>query len=140
MRKRKPHPYVFAGLNSQEQKILRALLYIDRDELHIIADVYCEEFGVTPAQFKGSRRHAHESDARKVFCYLCREELYSFTYKRLGMYMKKDHSSIIHNVKQCGRLLETDPEFRVKYINIRHRARQLLHRNGIPFNGSKIPA
>ena len=92
---------------------------------------------MTPAQFKEAVEDTHTSQTPGKYSAI-REELFSFTYKRLGMYMKKDHSSIIHSMKQCGRLLETDPEFRVKYINIRHRARQLLHRNGIPFNGSKI--
>tara|TARA_R100001129_G_C5137048_1_gene194847 strand:- start:17 stop:445 length:429 start_codon:yes stop_codon:yes gene_type:complete len=138
MLKHKVHPFLYAGLDTLSQKLIRAYVQIDRDELHIIADVCCAEYDVTPSQFRGKSREAILSDARKTFYHLCRKELYTFTCKRLGMYMDRDHSSVVHAVQRAEILMEVDPDFRVRYKNIRDKSRQVLYRNGYAYKGSKL--
>ena len=129
----KMNPIVYAGLNKFAQKQVKYGADLDRDEIHIIADVCCEEYDVSPSKFRGKTKTADLSDARKVFFYLCRKELYTFTCKRLGMYTGRDHSTVVFAVRRASELLEVDPTFRAKYNNARTLARQRLKINGYEF-------
>ena len=130
-------PYIYAGLGQSAQRHIRTGAQIDRDELHIIADVCCDEYDLAPSQFRSRSKTACLSDARKSFFHLCRKELYTFTCKRLGMYLGRDHSTVVHAVMRAQELLEIDPTFRAKHINIRQIARQRLDLNGYSYIGSK---
>ena len=136
MLKQKPHPYLYAGLDKFSQKLIRSYTHIDRDELHIIADVCCAVYDITPTEFRSSRRYRQFADARKAFYYICREELYEFTCERLGMYTEKNHSTVVIAMQQTRKLLKTDSNFRAKYNTIRRNAEVELHRKGYAWKGS----
>lgn len=130
---KKINPIVYAGLNKFAQKRIKTGAHLDRDEIHIIADVCCEEYDVSQSDFRSKTKTADLSDARKIFFYLCRKELYTFTCKRLGMYTGRDHSTVVFAVQRAGELIEVDPTFRAKYKNARMLARQRLKINGYEF-------
>ena len=129
----KMNPMVYAGLNRFTQKQIISGGHLNRDEIHIIADVCCEEYDVSPSDFRSKTKTADLSDARKIFFYLCRKELYTFTCKRLGMYTGRDHSTVVFAVQRASELLQVDPTFRAKYNNARMLARQRLKINGYEF-------
>jgi len=129
---------MFAGLDRLGQRMIRAHIEVDRDEMHIIADVCCNEYDISPLQFRGSSREAILADARKTFYYLCRKDLYTITCKRLGMYTGRTHSSVVHAVKQTQSLLEVDLDFRVKHNKIRDKAKEALSRNGYAYQSGSL--
>lgn len=128
---------MYAGLSKSAQVHIRQGAHIDRDELHIIADVCCDEYDLSPSQFRSRSKTACLSDARKSFFRLCRKELYTFTCKRLGMYMGRDHSTVVFAVRRADELMDIDPTFRAKHVKIRQLARQRLDLNGYSYRGSK---
>lgn len=133
---KKISPIVFSGLNKFAQRHIKAGAYLDRDEIHIIADVCCEEYDVSPSDFRGRTKTTDLSDARKIFFYLCRKELYTFTCKRLGMYVGRDHSTVVFAVQRAEELMSVDPTFRAKYKNARMLARQRLKLNGYEYRSN----
>ena len=133
----KINPIVYAGLRRPFQKEILTRSHIDREELHIIADVCCEYYDVSPSEFRGRTKTAELSDARKIFLTLCRKELYTFTCARLGMYIGRDHSTVTIAVQRAMDWLECDPKFRATYNNIRNEAKERLSINGYRYVGSE---
>lgn len=56
-------------------------------------------------------------ELRHIFTFIARKLGYSFTF--IGAFLnKRDHTTIINNLRMFNNLIETDPEFRNKYNNI----------------------
>ena len=137
MIKEKTSPYIYPGLYNSAQNGIKHSHCFNKGELDIIATACCDEYGLTFEEFKGKCRSAILSDARKIFFYLCREEFYEFTCKRLGMYTDRDHSTVVYSVQRAGELLEVDSTFRDKYKHAKSVAELRLKLNGYEYRSDK---
>ena len=126
-------PWIYPGLHYNAMAHIKRGVRIDDGELDIVAAACCDVYELTLEEFKSKTRLTVLSDARKVFYYLCRRELYKYTCKRLGMYTGRDHSTITVAVQRAQEFIEVDPEFRVKYKKARELARQRLKINGYEY-------
>lgn len=81
----------------------------------IILDV-CERHKVLAADLKGPSRKLFIVHARWELAYRLRHEL-QWSFPKIGLLLNKDHSSIIHAVKECGLrggLMSVEPKIRPK--------------------------
>jgi len=65
------------------------------------------------------RRHREVVDCRKVFAKILRER--GHTFKSIGNYLYKDHSTIIHYSDEASNLIKTDKKILDLYINCRNK-------------------
>lgn len=67
----------------------------------------CEEHNVVPADIAGHDSRQHVVQARRVYCILARAQS-KFSYTSIGRSINKDHTTVIHYVKQgqAGHSLE----------------------------------
>lgn len=129
----KTSPWIYPGLHYNAMVHIKRGVRIDNGELDLVAAACCDVYEISFDDFKGKTRTNVLSDARKVFFHLCRQELYKYTCKRLGMYTDRDHSTITVAVQRAQELLDIDPEFRVMYNKAKVLARQRLKINGYEF-------
>ena len=129
----KTSPWIYPGLHYNAMAHIKRGVRIDTGELDLVAAACCDVYEISFNDFKGKTRTNVLSDARKVFFHLCRQELYKYTCKRLGMYTDRDHSTITVAVQRAHELLDIDPEFRVMYNKAKVLARQRLKINGYEF-------
>ena len=70
----------------------------------------CESNGITPDRLKSSSRKNNLVDLRMIFCANARK--HGATLKDIGyMLGGRDHSTVIHAIRQYYNILETDPKF-----------------------------
>jgi len=119
------HPYIFAGLDPQKQAFTAVKLIPgwmpSTKELRaeaaqmIVADLY----GITVEELKNppDRRMMFVEARSMIYFYLRMVD--NYTYKRIGEIFKRDHSSVVHNVKKFKHALSVkhSPE-RVGYIHL----------------------
>lgn len=105
------------------------------EQMDIVARTCCYEMDVTMEEFLSVSRDREIVDARKMFYYLCREDLYYFTHRVIGEYAGgRDHSTVVYGVKRAEELLQIDKQFRLSYKAVRQKARQILKLNGHDFH------
>jgi hypothetical protein len=81
-------------------------------------------------------RHRSLVDARRIFCHIINEEKYSASWKyefttatglmttsyitstSIGKFLGRDHATVLHMLKTCVQLLETDEDFRSIYNRV----------------------
>lgn len=104
-------------------------LYSDEDtiteiklqpRLKTIMSAVAEEFGYAVIDVCSTRRHQRLVEARWVFFYLAR----TMTIKSLpeiARFVSKDHTTVIHGIRSCEKMIEADPKFsaRVDLIRLR---------------------
>lgn len=56
------------------------------------------------------------ADARSITSYLIRQIHPDITYIRLARFFKKDHSTIVYDVRKCETLVKNDKRFREKFL------------------------
>lgn len=61
-------------------------------------------------------RDRHFSDARKMYCYISRK-CTRYSLSKIGEFINRDHTTILHSIKRCEDLMLTDKDFRNK---VRH--------------------
>ena len=76
-----------------------------------------EEAFNTKVMAKG--RYRENVDARMIFAKILRER--GHTYKSIGNYLYKDHSTIIHYSEQASNLIKTDKKMLNLYIDCRNK-------------------
>ena len=133
----KPSAWVYPGLHYNAKHHIKRGACANKGELEIVAATCCDEYDVTLEEFRSRTKTETLSDARKIFFHLCRRDLYKFTCKRLGMYVGRDHSTVTVAVQRAAELIAVDPSFRVKFNNVKQRARQRLKLNGYQYKGSE---
>jgi hypothetical protein len=127
-------PVMFAGLHNKAQSTIRYKTCFDTGELDIISRAICNKCEVDYDDFVGRPKSAGLSDARKIFYYLCRIKLYTFTCRKLGEYTGgRDHSTITVAVQRCGELLEVDPDFKELFVQCWIASTQQLKLNGYSY-------
>lgn len=77
-----------------------------------IIDMVAEYYNLSVREIKGSKRHAHISQARQVAMYLCRS-LLSISFPTLGrVFGGKDHSTVLYSVKKIEQLKEDNADLK----------------------------
>lgn len=78
----------------------------------LIIDVVAEHFHIKPEDIKGSKRNSDIVFPRQMSMYLCRE-LTNTSLKSIGSFMgKKDHTTIIHGVKNIEKEISNSESVR----------------------------
>jgi chromosomal replication initiation ATPase DnaA len=80
-------------------------------ELQLLVE---DAFGVSLKEKKRNREYV---DARIAFGYLARKKL-KYTYKKIGEFLNKDHSNIIHYNKVFEGVFKSDNIFRDNFLKI----------------------
>lgn len=70
---------------------------------------------ISTEQIKGASRFREIADARKLSMLLIKENFEGATLSEIGRFFKKDHASVLHNIKVSRHLLLTDNGFKRKY-------------------------
>tara|TARA_R100000908_G_scaffold30470_1_gene13708 strand:+ start:874 stop:1362 length:489 start_codon:yes stop_codon:yes gene_type:complete len=122
-------PYIYPGLQSNTRMWLKNRTCFMTGELAIIAGSVCEVCDVSMDELKSKNRSAQITEARKIYAHLARR-LYMFTYRRLGEYINRDHSTMVVAVNTCENFIEIDPNFRELYHLCLLKAKLSLDQNG----------
>jgi hypothetical protein len=89
-----------------------------------ICQAVCEHFQIPERELRGSRRHQALVYARHVFCYIAFE--YTSASKcKIGHFLNRDHTTIIHALRRILRDHEGDLEFSQMCINIAKEAYEI---------------
>jgi chromosomal replication initiator protein len=108
------NPYVIPGLREVHIPARYFILpsNVTKDQL---MNVVCEIFEVEKNQVISKTRKRTFVEARKAFSYFASKKLgYTLSYIGKDILKKRDHSTVIHAIKSCEDLYETDPVFRNK--------------------------
>ena len=73
--------------------------------------VVCEVFGVDPEDARSRARYRAITIARHAYCLLCSSLDSMTTLAGIGKTINRDHSTVIHSIKKCNDLRETDITF-----------------------------
>ena len=73
--------------------------------------VVCEVFGVDPKDARSRCRYRAITIARHAYCLLCSSLDSMTTLAGIGKTINRDHSTVIHSIKKCNDLRETDITF-----------------------------
>lgn len=94
--------------------------------LHLksICQAVCEFFDVHESELRGVRRHKRITFARHVFCYIAFEYTDS-SKNRIGGFLNRDHTTIIHALKKILRDHEGDLEFTEMCVHISKEAYEI---------------
>ena len=65
------------------------------------------------AEILSEKRSRENVDARRVFCFILRDE--SNTSTSIGEFLKKDHATVLHYIRTFKGLLDSDSSFRERY-------------------------
>jgi hypothetical protein len=72
----------------------------------VIVETVCKHFEVNKDAVLGKSRVAHHRNARHVIMYLLRDYL-KMTLKDIGNYMNRDHTSVIHALRNIEGYIQT---------------------------------
>jgi hypothetical protein len=72
----------------------------------------------------GDSRKRNLVDARIIYAKLARE--YNYSFKSIGEPIGKDHSTIIHYMKNFDWLFSSDTEFREMYIYLKEKVKDII--------------
>ena len=73
--------------------------------------VVCEVFGVNAEDARSRARYRAVTIARHAYCLLCSSLDSMTTLAGIGKTIGRDHSTVIHSIKKCNDLRETDITF-----------------------------
>lgn len=76
-----------------------------------IAQFVCRAFGVTLSQLQGPQRNQHVARPRQVVCWLA-YGTGDYTASQIGRFLRRDHSTVLHGVRQVWNLRNYYPEFK----------------------------
>lgn len=77
--------------------------------------------GTTPQAIKGSSRLSSLVRARRLVAVILRE--HGFSYPKIARALNRDHSTIVHAVREAEKTLRTDYAFRADLETMRKRPR-----------------
>lgn len=89
-------------------------LYKNRMDSVATAVSFCSGFSIS--ELKAKTKKWDVVSARNIFCYICKEKK-KVTLSAIGKYLNKDHTTIMHSVKQVKKLIESDDEIIVQLLN-----------------------
>jgi len=103
-------------INDLRREILRPKIDITQTSAKW-ADVMravCQIYNITPDDIYSKNRTQHILYARHTFNYICRRTL-RMSLESIGRIINRDHSTIIHSVRQTQDLIEYDRNFAKTY-------------------------
>lgn len=103
-------------INDLRREILRPNIDITQTSAQW-ADVMravCQVYNITPDDIYSKNRTQHILYARHTFNYICRRTL-TMSLESIGRIINRDHSTIIHSVKQTQDLIQYDRNFAKTY-------------------------
>lgn len=68
--------------------------------------------GIRTESLLGPRRQRYYSRPRQLAYYLLRERCYWRSLPAIGIFMQRDHTTILYGCRKAKKLLQEDPEFR----------------------------
>lgn len=120
------HPYFYAGLDAQLQAFVACKSIPNwtpptkESQFHAAVHIVADSYGITYDELltPPDRRMIFVQARAMVFLYL---RFMNYTHKEIGIFFGRDHSSVIHNVKNmCNTLdIKKAPE-RAVMINLLH--------------------
>jgi len=100
-------PYVYPGLAIHEFKANTQQALV----------ITCMKFGVMPEQVMSSTRKQEIVTCRHSLCFTL-HKLMGISQKKVGKFLGKDHTSILHGWRTFEHLLQTDKDLRAKYRDL----------------------
>lgn len=82
-----------------------------------IIDSVSNAFGVTTSDIKSDKRQADITQARQAAMYIIKE-ITDQTLKDIGSYFDKNHSTVVHSVRQCSERMEENASYKSTVNNI----------------------
>ena len=80
----------------------------------LIIDVVCEHFNVSKEDITSKKRNSEYVMPRQIIMYLCKE-MTELSLQNIGTILsKKDHTTVIHGIKQINSKMATDDDLRNK--------------------------
>lgn len=119
------NPYVIPGLKNT-QVPARYFIMPSNISKEQLMQVVCNVFDINEEQLVSAARKRQFVEARKAFSYFASKKL-GYTLSVIGkdMLKKRDHSTVIHAIKSCQDLYDTDPVFQNKIDTVALRISQL---------------
>ncbi|MCB1473808.1 MAG: hypothetical protein KDJ68_13240 [Rhodobiaceae bacterium] len=77
--------------------------------LPLICRVVCEADGIALSELRSERRKTDVALSRQIVMWLARE-LTTLSLPRIGRYLSRDHTTVLHGCQKIDRLRHTDPE------------------------------
>lgn len=77
----------------------------------------CQIYDITPDDIYSHNRQQHIVYARHTFNYICRKTL-RMSFESIARIINRDHSTVIHSVRQTQDLIEYDRQFASTYKQI----------------------
>ena len=80
----------------------------------LIIDIVCEHFNVSKDDITSKKRNSEYVMPRQIIMYLCKE-MTELSLQNIGTILsKKDHTTVIHGIKQINSKMATDDDLRNK--------------------------
>ena len=93
------------------------------EELEEIFEPYLPTIQGKKLSLKDKARNREIVELRQIFCSVARQMKYSL--KTIGGHVGgRDHTTVIHSTTACNQLVETDEQFKIKYLTIIKRIKQ----------------
>jgi chromosomal replication initiation ATPase DnaA len=88
-------------------------------KLEEIFSSICKYYDVPPEEMRGNGRTFPLYQYRQIYYFLCRE--YSHSLTQTGLYIRKDHTSVLHGSRKIENMLKTDLDLAVDLKEIRQK-------------------
>ena len=98
---REINPMAFAGLSNIKPQL-------DQDAVFSAIE---RIMGVEIYLLVGKKRQRHIVDARKVFCYIMKENS-RLSLESIGFMINKDHATVLHSINTLKKLIEYDRQLK----------------------------
>lgn len=89
-----------------------------------ICQAVCEHYDIREHELRGVRRHKRLAHARHIFCHLAYEYTNS-TMSRIGHFLKRDHTTIIHALRKIDNSYQGDVDFQEMCVSIAKEAHEI---------------
>lgn len=101
-------------LDDPEDLYIPNLDVVEKAVLAVVKDESIKDRSVNILKTKLRKRDC--VDARSIFTHICRQ--HKFQFAKIGKYLKRHHTSIIHLDRRAKDLLETDRNFEIRYKQV----------------------
>lgn len=106
-------------IQSLKREILRPRIDITRnkEKWEDVVRAICQVYSITPDDIYAKNRNQHIVYARHTFNYICRTRL-RMQLEWIGRIINRDHTTVIHSVRQTQDLIEYDRQFASTYKQV----------------------
>lgn len=104
----------FEEARDTANEVIRGLQPVESDlpvTMARIAQVVCQEFGVTMSELRSTRRQRKYARPRQVAYWLA-DYFTSHSLMTIGDYMRRDHTTVMYGIRKVAQLRSGDERFR----------------------------